>query len=476
MTTTTYEHLFAFFGLQQNPFGASPDTRFFFSTPAHDSALAELLFAIRTRQGLMLLTGEAGAGKTTLLQQLLDTLRQLGISSSYVFHSRLDVDYLLRFILQDFGVPCASRRKGEILELLHEWLVERHTVGDSPVIIIDEAQALPIETIDELRLLLNLESADGKLVQIILSGQPELNDLLHRQELRQLRQRVMFRSKLPLLTREETSRYIESRLSRAGMHNPGLFPSDSTDAIFRYSRGIPRTINLLCEHALINAYAEQRHAIDPYGIRYIAQDFDLVDYPLSVKRDEISTGNRAVVRFPAMNSEPKSLSALRLAFLSEQLPREDTPVVPLPSSCRDAVLEEAVSFDDTHLSANKEPPVSNEIRSEELADPLEAGSVESTAQAHLSVSFAVGERLFSAESGAANEEVEGAESMPVAASEGGCAAPASRDVNPVLQYLREVAESFRRDARTFSADCARLFRGLRAKQESSAPGQNGIPV
>lgn len=209
MTTTTYEHLFAFFGLQQNPFGASPDTRFFFSTPAHDSALAELLFAIRTRQGLMLLTGEAGAGKTTLLQQLLDTLRQLGISSSYVFHSRLDVDYLLRFILQDFGVPCASRRKGEILELLHEWLVERHTVGDSPVIIIDEAQALPIETIDELRLLLNLESADGKLVQIILSGQPELNDLLHRQELRQLRQRVMFRSKLPLLTREETSRYIE---------------------------------------------------------------------------------------------------------------------------------------------------------------------------------------------------------------------------------------------------------------------------
>src|SRR5262249_6917317 len=150
---------------------------------AHESALTELLFAIQTRQGLMVLTGESGTGKTTLLRRLLDTLQHLGISSSYVFHPRLDTPDFLQFILQDFGVPCPSGRKGEVLQTLHHWLLQRHQAGDTPVAIVDEAQALRAPSLDELRLLLNLESTRGKLMQIVLAGQPELEEKLRRPEL-----------------------------------------------------------------------------------------------------------------------------------------------------------------------------------------------------------------------------------------------------------------------------------------------------
>ena len=317
MTTAAYERRFSFFGLRRNPFNVSPDRSFFFSTPAHESVLAELLFAIQARQGLMLLAGESGSGKTTLLQQLLDTLSHQGVSTAYIFYSSLVVEDLFQFILEGFGVTCKSSRKGDMIRVLHRWLLQHSMSGDTPTIIIDEAHTVPAGTLDELRLLLNLESSDGKLVQIVLAGQTELDEKLRRTELLQLRQRVMFRCRLPLLSPRETSAYIQSRLAHAGGTEPGLFPEETVAAIYGHSKGIPRVINLLGEHALIKAYTERKRSISPEDILYVASDFDLVENPLSLGTGESSVRSHRVLRFPQPSPEPSSLTALRLAFISE---------------------------------------------------------------------------------------------------------------------------------------------------------------
>jgi len=195
--------------------------------------------------------------------------------------------------------------------------LQRSMAGDTPAIIIDEAQEIPARTLDELRLLLNLESPEGKLVQIVLAGQPELDEKLRRRELRQLRQRMMFRCHLPLLNPQETSAYIQSRLARAGGTEPRLFPEETVAAIYGYSKGIPRVINLLGEHALINAYAAQKRSVSPEDILFIASDFDLVENPLSLGMGESFAQRHEVLHFPQPTPEPGSLGALQLAFISE---------------------------------------------------------------------------------------------------------------------------------------------------------------
>ena len=258
-----YEQYFSFMGLREDPFHVSPDPRFYYSTPAHESALAELLYGIETRQGFLVLTGEAGTGKTCLLNEILDWLRRRDRSSAYIFHTHLEPIGLFRFILSEFGVPCQSKSKSDLVKALHTWLLQRHAARDLPVLILDEAQGLPLQTLEEVRLLLNLETPRGKLLQIILSGQPELDEKLRLPALRQVRQRVMFHSRLPVLTQKETAAYISSRLATAGCSDSSLFPDEVVQDIYTSSRGIPRIVNLLCEHALISAYAERQLVVSP---------------------------------------------------------------------------------------------------------------------------------------------------------------------------------------------------------------------
>ncbi len=274
-STTLYDSFFLHFGLRENPFHVSPNLHFYHSSPQHDSALAELTFGIETRKGFLVITGEAGTGKTTLLNHLLDWLRHTRKSSAYVFHSQLDPTELSECILRDFSIPCPSPRKADILHALRQWLIARHAAGDSPVVIIDEAQSLSIRTLDALRLLLNLELPTGKLVQIVLAGQPELGEKLARRELRQLHQRIMVRCTLTPLTLAETNAYLRSRLAGAGVSDHSIFPAESVSAIHAYSGGIPRIINLLCEQGLIGAFADQKHFVSIEHIQRVAADFDL---------------------------------------------------------------------------------------------------------------------------------------------------------------------------------------------------------
>ena len=281
-----HEQFFSFLGLREDPFHVSPDPRFYYCSSAHEAALTELLYGIETRQGFLVLTGEAGTGKTSLLNQILEYLRQRGRSTAFIFHTHLEPIGLLRFILSDFGVGCQSKSKSDLVRALHAWLLQRHTVGDLPVLILDEAQGLPVHTLDELRLLLNLETPEGKLLQIILSGQPELDEKLRLPALRQLRQRIMFHSRLPLLTQKETAAYVSSRLIAAGCSDTSLFPDEVVQDIYKSSRGIPRVVNLLCEHALISACAERQRVVSAEMIQRIAIDFDLFTVPLSVTDSE----------------------------------------------------------------------------------------------------------------------------------------------------------------------------------------------
>jgi general secretion pathway protein A len=320
-----YENFFQRFGLRENPFHISPDHRYYHSTPTHDAALSELVYSIETRRGFVVLTGEAGTGKTIVLNYLLDWLAQRGISSSYVFYSKLKPKELLEFIVRDFGIACTSARKGDLLAALHHWLIQRHMQDDCPVIIIDEAQALSSQTLDELILLLNLEKAGGKLVQLVLAGQPELEERLHRPQLRQLGQQVMFQCRLTLLTEEESSRYIAARLTAAGAADSRVFPEDTIRAIYALSRGIPRVINVLCEHSLLRAYADQQQTIYPEDVRRVATELDLVPKLGVAGGDPVSNTFSRLISFPkwkaptvslSMSTEPAHLPGAAVSALS----------------------------------------------------------------------------------------------------------------------------------------------------------------
>ena len=297
------EQFLNFVGLREDPFHVSPNPRFYYPTPAHDTALAELMFGIETRRGLLVLTGEAGTGKTSILNQILDWLRQRGRSTAFIFQTRVEPIGLLRLILADFGLPCESKSKSELIRKLHQWLLQRHAVKDLPVLILDEAQALPRQTLDEIRLILNVETSRGKLLQVILSGQPELEEKLRLPALRQLRQRIMIHSRLPVLTQVETAAYISRRLAVAGCSDTSVFPQEVVQNIYAISRGIPRVVNLLCEHALICAYGEQRRVISSEMIQRIAMDFDLCRNPLAATGNETQSLHQYAAPPPLLKTE-----------------------------------------------------------------------------------------------------------------------------------------------------------------------------
>jgi general secretion pathway protein A len=265
----------SFFGLRENPFNVNPDPRFLYLTLQTQRALDELTYGIQNRKGLIMLTGEVGTGKTTLINCLLDWLRHRKIPMAFIFNPRLSVNHLFEFILGDFGIPIDIQIKSNMLMRLNRWLIECFRAGESPVLIVDEAQGLSFNLLEEIRLLLNLETASEKLLQIVLAGQPELEDKLKRPELRQLRQRITLRCNTRPLTLQESRGYITERLRIGGAMGDPIFTSDAMDAVHFYSQGIPRVINLLCEHALINAYAEHFRPVPARMVEEAAQEFFL---------------------------------------------------------------------------------------------------------------------------------------------------------------------------------------------------------
>lgn len=341
-----YEEFFGHFGLQRNPFHVSPNPHGFYSTAAHDEALSQLVFGIESRQGMMVLTGEPGTGKTTILHYLLEWLNQHNYSTSYVFHTLVPSTDLLRLILRDFGVQCSSNHKSELLMALKEWLVVRNAAGDCPVIIIDEAQALTSRALDELRMLLNLEVPGVKLVQLVLAGQPQLEEKLKWRKLTQLRQRVMCHCKLTALSLEETAGYIGTRLADAGVAGSGLFPRETVEEVFRYSKGIPRVIHLLCEHALLAAYADRRDSIESGDVLRVARQFDLAgDTSVPAEAFRSDTFCR-LIPFPRLNVaavSPVNFGLEEAPQVEEVVATENIPVTGRESKATGVIVKTAAA-------------------------------------------------------------------------------------------------------------------------------------
>ena len=265
-----------FFGLRQEPFSLAPDPRYLFMSKRHREALAHLLYGVSGGGGFVLLSGEIGAGKTTVCRCFLEQIPKR-CNVAYVFNPKLTVPELLKTICEEFRIPTPDETRGPpsvkaYVDPLNDFLLKTHAVGQNNVLIIDEAQLLSVDVLEQLRLLTNLETSERKLLQIVLIGQPELRTMLERPELEQLAQRVIARFHLKALSEAETQQYIKHRLSVAGLTRAVPFDRKALERIHQIARGVPRRINLLCDRALLGAYAHGKQTIDTPMVERAARE------------------------------------------------------------------------------------------------------------------------------------------------------------------------------------------------------------
>ncbi len=277
----------SFYGLKEKPFNTTPDPKFLFMTPSHREALAHLVFGVHEQRGFLVLTGEVGTGKTTLLNALL---RRIDDSTqvAFIYNSTLSFDETLEYMLKDFGIHDVGSSRVHRLMALNQFLIERRRAGVKSVAIFDEAQNLEPSILEQIRLLSNFETATEKLLQILLVGQPELKNKLQLPELRQLKQRIGLRCSIRPLTAEETAEYIRTRLRIAGTHDLRLFEERAVQRIAQYAGGIPRVINMVCDHCLVSGYALRKRRIDR----------DIVDRAI----DYLEEGERPATVVPSTRS------------------------------------------------------------------------------------------------------------------------------------------------------------------------------
>ncbi|HWZ29925.1 MAG TPA: AAA family ATPase [Bryobacteraceae bacterium] len=265
----------AFFGFSESPFSLSPDPAFFYRSEQHEEALANLVYGVQARKGFIVLSGEVGTGKTTMLECLRDYLESQYIEFAFLFNSRINVEQFFEMIAYDLDLPCSRTSKTEVLFALNQLLVEQAHEGRTVVLIVDEAHNLEWDVLEEIRLLGNLENRNGKLLQIILAGQPELDRKLDAPNLRQLKQRIVLRTNLQPFTLRDAVEYIQSRMERAGVPDQAVFSEELMADIHLRAQGIPRVINALCDNMLLSAFATETKVCTIDMLDEVCQDMRL---------------------------------------------------------------------------------------------------------------------------------------------------------------------------------------------------------
>ncbi len=265
----------AFFGFSENPFSLSPDPAFFYRSEQHEEALANLVYGVQARKGFIVLSGEVGTGKTTMLECLRDYLEAQYMEFAFIFNSRINAEQFFEMIAYDLDLPCARTSKTEVLFALNQLLVEQAQEGRTVVLIVDEAHNLDWDVLEEIRLLGNLENRNGKLLQIILAGQPELDRKLDAPNLRQLKQRIVLRCNLQPFTLRDAMEYMESRLEIAGMPKQDIFSEEMMAEIHLRSQGIPRLINAICDNLLLTAFAQESKSCTVEMLDEVCKDMRL---------------------------------------------------------------------------------------------------------------------------------------------------------------------------------------------------------
>jgi general secretion pathway protein A len=269
----------SYYGLKENPFSVTPDPKYIYLGENHQEALAHLLYGVKERKGFVVITGEVGSGKTTLIHYLLNRFNGNGnTKTAYLFNPKLEANDFIQYILKDLGVEVNGGTKSGNLHSLYRYLLKAYENNEKVILIVDEAQGLNPEVLEEIRLLSNFETSKSKLLQIILVGQPELKKTLSQFSLRQLRQRINMRYHLNPLSKKETKEYIEKRLRTAGAKER-LFTEKAIKEIYRRSKGTPRIINILCDNSLLNGYALDQKNVDEKSVREAAKDLSLKSFP-----------------------------------------------------------------------------------------------------------------------------------------------------------------------------------------------------
>ena len=252
-----------FYGFSEKPFTITPNPHFVFLSSIHREAYARLLYGVDSHAGFISLTGEVGTGKTTMLRTLLTQLDPEKYTSALIFNPCMSGEQLLAGICREYGVEAGEQNRSGYLDALYTFLIEQNSAGRTVVLVIDEAQNLAPDVLEQVRMISNLETEQDKLIQIILAGQPELNDVLRRHDLRQLNQRITVRCRLTPMKLDDTTRYINHRLKISGSRLPDIFPSAAVRRIYRFSHGIPRLINVACEQALVMAWTREVRSVSP---------------------------------------------------------------------------------------------------------------------------------------------------------------------------------------------------------------------
>jgi general secretion pathway protein A len=268
-----------YFGFDADPFRVNPDPRFLYMSEGHAEALATLVYAVQERKGFITLTGEVGTGKTTILNALLEKLAST-VQTAYIFNTALEVEDLFATLLEELELPPVEPfRKSAALSRLNHYLIERLTNGLQTLLIVDEAQNLSEALLEEIRMLSNLETPQSKLLQIMLVGQPELAEKLSQPRLRQLRQRVELGHSIRPLHAQETASYMRERQIVAGHPRGDVFTAAAERAVYRFSRGIPRVINVLCDNTLIISFSRQSQRVSAQMVEDAARDLGLAENP-----------------------------------------------------------------------------------------------------------------------------------------------------------------------------------------------------
>jgi general secretion pathway protein A len=345
-----YLELFRRFGLDENPFKMSTDLACLTSNQRAQRTLNELANGIRAGKGLLVLTGEVGTGKTMLVKRLIQWLELNQVPTAFIFNPRLEPSELFEWVLESYKVSADSHVRGNAKQRLNQWLCEQHRVGVSPVLVIDEAQGLSSQAFEEVRLLLNHEACDGKLIQIVLSGQPELDDMLKRPEMRTVRQRIEVRCRTATLDREEAYRYIQMRLDAAGAAGRSMFLPEAIDAIHTYSQGIPRLTNLLCERTLLLAGSRELGAVPPEIVATAVRDLELDEInPVVGPMKESGIEWRSLDEIPLRvnklgGAEAPAPNTEEAIFPANAKIKEDPLLRPRPDASGPAMNTEAASF------------------------------------------------------------------------------------------------------------------------------------
>ncbi len=265
----------SYYGLKKEPFHITPDPEFLFLSESHKQALASMVYAIEKKKGFAAITGGVGVGKTTILRAYLERMDHAHLKVIYIFNPNIPFKSLVAVILQELGAKPVTYDIPDMVHQLHRVLIDEYSAGRDVVLIIDEAQNMPIETLENLRMLSNLETSTDKLVQIILIGQTEFDKMLDRYELRQLKQRVAIRALIRPLSQSEGIAYIKHRLSKAGMKEGqiySIFSKGALQLIIQKAKGIPRTINILCDNALLTGFGLQQHPVNEKAVEEAVSD------------------------------------------------------------------------------------------------------------------------------------------------------------------------------------------------------------